>query len=303
MANVQKIDMFVQGKDATRCPTCGMAVRIIRRSDVFADGKRVDGMADHYEAMQQSHDAGDEAFRMDQDFGMYGMTAMREVDRHLATVDAKTAAKLREQRAGKKTVAMVGMASTSCNLAPWDEKDVEIWACNEMHYFGWVKRATRWFQIHSSFSYKREIAKRGVRGHYQWLMKNPWDIPIYTQYYDEKIPKSTPYPIRDVTRVLLKNFIRGVNGKKTKYFTSSLAYMMGIALLEGRNDKKDERPFQRVELYGFEMADDIEYVRQKSCAEFWVGLAMGMGVEVYTPEGNQLLLSTLYGGNEQGAGW
>ena len=104
--------------------------------------------------------------------------------------------------------------------------------------------------------------------------------------------------------MFFKNFRKGE--KKVKYFTSSFAYFMGIALLEGRTEEHKQagiKPFERIEIYGFEMSDDIEYVKQKACAEFWIGMAMGMGLEIYAPENCQLLWSALYGGNEQGDGW
>jgi hypothetical protein len=204
--------------------------------------------------------------------------------------DAVTAELLRRLRTGKKTVALVGMAETSCSLAPFREKGVEIWGLNEMHAFPWMARADRWFQIHKT--YKREVAKRGVRGHYEWLKENKWNIPIYMQHPQDEIPNSKEYPLHEVCDKFFKNFRRG--DAKVKYFTSSFAYYMGVALLEG---------FERIEIYGFEMSGDIEYVQQKACAEFWIGLAMGMGVEIYTPPNCQILHSPLYGGNEQGDGW
>jgi hypothetical protein len=238
-----------------------MAVRIMRRDN---------GEADHYEYIEDGYD-------------------MAQI---LPEQDEATAAELREDRKGKKTVAIVGMAPSSCSLAPWNDLDVEIWGLNEMHAFKWVKRATRWFQIHNSSSWKRHIAKRRVQGHYRWLKENPWKIPIYLQYPSDEVPLSCAYPLHEICDKFFKNFRRGK--MKIKYFTSSFAYMMGVALLDG---------FERIEIYGFEMADEIEYLQQKACAEFWIGLAMGMGVEIYTPPGNQLLYSKLYGGNEQGAGW
>jgi hypothetical protein len=256
------IPIIVGGEnDRTTCPVCNMAVRVVRRTN---------GYADHYEALIVGEDVG----------------------KVLRPQDPETAAKLKELRKGKKTVAIVGMAATSCSLAPFDDPDVEIWGLNEAHAFPWMKRATRWFQIHNSDSWKRYIAKRDVRGHFDWLKKNPWDIPIYMQYYQEIIPKSVGYPLHEIMDKVFPLFNKG--DKKVKYFTSSFAYMMGVAVLED---------FERIEVYGFEMADDVEYVKQKACAEFWVGYAMGKGIEIYTPEGNQLLWSGLYGGNEQGDGW
>jgi hypothetical protein len=259
----QPIPMIVGGDDdRARCPTCGMAVRVMRRT--------YDGGADHYEALIVGED----------------------VAKVLPPQDPETAAKLRELRKGKKTVAFVGLAATSCSLAPFDDPDVEIWGLNEAHAFPWMKRATRWFQIHATESWKRYIAKRDVRGHFDWLKKNPLDIPIYMQYYNELVPKSRDYPLHEVVEKFFNNFRRG--DLRVKYFTSTFAYMMGVALLED---------FERIEIYGFEMADEIEYVKQKACAEFWIGLAMGRGVEIYTPPNCQILWSALYGGDEQGAGW
>lgn len=262
MSQSHTIPMIVAGpNDRTACPTCGMAVRIARRHT---------GEADHYEAM----------------------IVGEEIAGHLREQDPVTAARLKQLRQGKKTVAIVGMAPSSCSLAPFDDPDVEIWGLNEAHAFSWMKRATRWFQIHNSASWKRYIAKRDVRGHFDWLKKNPWDIPIYMQYPAEIVPKSVGYPLHQVVEEAFPLFRRGED--KVKYFTSSFAYMMGIAVLE---------KFERIEIYGFEMADDVEYVKQKACAEFWIGFAMGRGIEVYSPPGCQILYSGLYGGNEQGEGW
>ncbi len=258
----QKIPMIIAGEnDRTACPTCGMAVRIVRRHT---------GEADHYEALVVGED----------------------IAKVLPEQNPEVAAELRKERQGKKTVALVGMAASSCSLAPFDDPECEIWGLNEAHAFPWMKRATRWFQIHGSDSWKRYIAKRDVRGHFDWLKKNPWGIPIYMQYPNDIVPLSVGYPLYQVVNTVFPNFRRGK--AKVKYFTSTFAYMMGIAVLEG---------FQRVEIYGFEMADDVEYVRQKACAEFWIGYAMAKGIEIYTPGNCQILWSGLYGGNEQGDGW
>jgi len=297
------IPVLVGGEDdRTNCPTCGMAIRMerttYRKSTVERYVPRIIG---------------------------------EDVAQVLRPQDPETAAKLKEQRKGKKTVAIVGMAPTSCSLAPFDDPEVEIWGLNEAHAFHqWFTRWDRWFQIHSSKSWKRYIAKRNVRGHYDWLKRfhygdfeskeqpkehawqdkgdfykeeggeryvlidDTWQKikPIYLQYWNGEIPDSLGYPLKEVSDYVFRNFWRG--DKKVKYFTSTFAYMMGIALLE---------KFERIEIYGFEMADDLEYVKQKACAEFFIGFAMGKDLEVYTPPNSQILYSSLYGGDEQGAGW
>jgi len=65
----------------------------------------------------------------------------------------------------------------------------------------------------------------------------------------------------------------------------------------------EEPKFDRIEIYGFEMASNDEYVEQKACSEFWIGLAMGLGIEIYLPPTCIMMFSELYGGSEQGAGW
>lgn len=294
--------MVGDDNDRTNCPVCGMSIRMERQT--------------YYKTERYVPN-------------IYG----EDVAQVLKHQDPETSAKLKELRKGKKTVAMVGLAPTSCSLAPFDDPDVEIWALNESHAFRqWFVRWDRWFQIHDSKSWKRYIAKRDVRGHYDWLKKyhygefderdqpqqhewqdlsdvqrevdgqkyilvdGEWEKlkPVYLQYPNSEIPNSIGYPIREVSDNAFINFRRG--DTRVKYFTSTLAYMMGIATLP-------EEGFDRIEIYGFELADDIEYIKQKACAEWWIGFAMGRGIEVYTPPNCQILFSALYGGDEQGAGW
>jgi len=253
---------FERGAKTDKCPVCGHPVRIVYRDNEHAD---------HYEPLTMRS----------------GWRAPE-----LQPVDPDTAKKLHKIRAGKRTIACVGMAPTSCSLAPYEDPDVEIWALNEMHVMPWMKRWDRWFQIHASQSWKRRVAKRGVVGHYEWL-KEDHGKPIVMQYWNPEIPGSEAYPLAEICEKLLGSFSRGDD--HVKYFTSSLSYMIGYALWSEKVD--------RIEIYGFELNDQIEFVKQKACAEFWIGLAMGRGVEVYAPPNCTLLWSSLYGGNEQGDGW
>lgn len=213
--------------------------------------------------------------------GLYEKFVLK--DKYLPELDDATAKKLRELRKGKKTVAIVGFANESVSLAPYSE-DVEIWGLNEAHAFQWMKRATRWFQMHDT--YRRALAKRGITTHYEWLKTNSWGIPIYMITKDETIPHSTVYPIDEVCE-LLGGARKGDN--RIRYFNSTFDYMMGIAILEG---------FERIEIYGVSMDSDNEYANQKPGAEFWIGMALGKGIEIYLPPVSSLLKTALYGGLE-----
>jgi len=238
--------------DITRCPTCGMVVKVVRR-----DGK----YADHYEPVN-----------------------LEAVDAILSPQKPEVAESLRVLRAGKKTVAFCGVAPSSAALAPFDDKDVELWGLNEAHVFPWLTRATRWFQLHPRTSWEREIAKRNITGHAEWLMANPWNIPIVMAHQHDDVPKSTQYPLRQIAEKAFKNIRRGT--AKVRYFTSTFAYMMGYAL--------EVEHFDRIEIYGVDMAEGTEFQHQKACFEFWIGYAMAKGVEIYLPDECQLMKAPLY---------
>lgn len=194
------------------------------------------------------------------------------------------ARELRELRKGKKSVAIVGFDTASCSLAPYKD-NVELWGLNEAHAFNWMTRATRWFQVHDS--YKREVAKRGIKHHYDWLKRNEWNIPIYMMKGDPLVPNSIAYPFDEVCDKFLGGIRKGED--RVRYFGSTFDYMMGIALLEG---------FERIEIYGIGMDSDNEYANQKPSAEFWIGIALGLGIEVYLTPESKLLKESIYGGLE-----
>jgi hypothetical protein len=198
-------------------------------------------------------------------------------------------AKAARAREDMNTVALVGMSPRSCAMAPWEDKKVAIWGENESHAFSFFERADAWFQVHNS--YRQKTAKRGVVGHYDWLKENKWNIPIYMQKVNKDIAKSEVYPLQDVCDVFLSKIYRGY--KRIKYFNSSFDYMIAMALLKN---------YERIEIYGFDMAGDNEYGLQKPSAEFWLGIA-SQHADIIMPDNCLLLKSELYGGKEQGEGW
>ena len=170
-------------------------------------------------------------------------------------------------------VAIVGSAKTTREYAPWLDPNVKIWGINEAMAFTWMRRADAMFQMHARWSFTRPN-NRNDPGHWQWLQqKHPF--PIYMQQVWPDIPSSVEYPLRQV----VERFGR-------RYFTSSVAYMIALALLHG---------FEKIEIYGVEMATDSEYTWQRDCVMYWIGRAEGMGIDVYLPPGCNLLKGRLYG--------
>ena len=239
----------LDGTELSECGLCGCPMRIIRRPD---------GSADHFRYLEPDE--------------------LAEVPNPISPVLDDF---LKAQRAGKKTVAIVGSAWTSRMWAPYDDPDVEVWCFNEMHGQLGVGKADRWFQLHKKWVWTSEEYVRF--GHTEWL-KEDRDYPLYMQQVYDGIPGATRFPLQEIQSRLLARIWRGETLLK-KLFTTSMVYGIALALDEG---------FERIELYGIELVMAGEYGYQREGMAFWLGKADGMGVEVWMPEKCELLKAPLY---------
>ena len=235
---------------------------------------------------------------------------------------------LEEQRKGKKTIAIVGFAPTTREIAPYDDPDVEIWALNEAYLQDWLIRWDRWFQIHKPWSYMRP-ENRNDPNHWLWLQnksdsclecrgtgtsllnkdkecsqcegtgvyipkrRTDWEFPIYMQDEDPEVPNSERFPLEEIIKMFLPTVVRGA-GIISEYFTSSYAYMCSFALYLWKTGEFGDVPL-RIETYGFEMSTETEYHYQKGSTEFWMGYANALGVDIWIPEACKLLDGQKYG--------
>lgn len=170
-------------------------------------------------------------------------------------------------------VAIVA-ADPSHELAPFEDCEWEVWGCNSLwricqdtagHF-----RADRWFEMHP-MSVQTDDELRAIA-------RCP--IPIYhlgdATY--EQAPMGVPYPLEAV-----------LNRFRYRYFTCTFAYQIALALLEG---------FTTIGLFGVELdrGSSRERMVEKACVEFWMGLALGMGVNIITPQDSHLTVQEhLYG--------
>jgi len=173
----------------------------------------------------------------------------------------------------KKTVAMVGFSPSSRSEAPYDNPDIQIWTLNKAHMQDWMKRFDVIFQLHTVEYLEKCIGlSDGDRKHWDWL-KEKHDYPIYMQEKFKQFPSSMKYPLEQMKK------------QYGDFFTGTPAYMMALAIHQG---------FERIELYGFDMASNTEYEKQRDSMEYFIGMAEGMGIEVYIPEDSPLLKGRLY---------
>jgi len=174
-----------------------------------------------------------------------------------------------------KTVCIVGLAPSSRHRAFFDQPEgTEFWCLNnghscfrpeEMAYF------TRWFQVHP-FAEIMEDRLEDRERHLDRLRQ--MTIPVYMQERHEDIPRSVAYPRQEV-----------IDDLGFDYFTSSIAYMLALALYE---------QFECVKLYGVSMEAGGEYIHERPCVEFILGIAHARGVEVVLPEDCALLRGQAY---------
>lgn len=92
---------------------------------------------------------------------------------------------------------------------------------------------------------------------------NDMDVPVLLPERHPKVPKSVAYPYEQVQEIV---------GEPPQ---SSIAYMIGFALLRKRN----------FGLFGVHMRDSDEYGFQRANCRYLLGLARGMGVKYVLPDG------------------
>jgi hypothetical protein len=114
------------------------------------------------------------------------------------------------------------------------------------------------------------------------------------QAVHDDMPASVRYPIERICAVF------------GRYFTSSIGYMLASAILEGRDDSlkvvDPDAAYGWIGLYGIDLAADSEYADQRPNAEYLIGLARGLGIEVVIAEGAALLKADRLYGYEPGLG-
>ena len=171
-------------------------------------------------------------------------------------------------------VAIVGLAPSTHDQAPFEDPDWETWGLvQDNESYPYLDRA---FEIHP-LSFIREVKPLIER-----RMREEIDVPLYTQEAYPEIPNATAYPIEDVIAVI------------GDYFNSSISYMLGLAILEKA---------ARIGIWGVDMAGDDEFGYQRPNTEYMIGFAKGMGIDVVVPEESSLLTFGVDGGCKHTKNW
>ncbi len=189
-----------------------------------------------------------------------------------------------------RKVALIGFAESYAD-APFHDASVEVWGLNELHRY--LPRWNRWFELHRRENFEIR-GDRQQEQHVAWLRQQVpvgqfGHRPVYMREIFEDIPAAVRYPLEAMTA---KFFGRTGEGA---YFTSTIGFMLAMAIAEGRDDQfrpiDEDSAFGWIGLYGIDLASNVEYADQRPNAEYFIGLARGLGITIEIAKRSALLKS------------
>lgn len=166
-------------------------------------------------------------------------------------------------------VAIVGTAG-SWKQTPWNDIGLKIWSLNDAYRMPGFVRADAWFDFHPLDKFfhpptdQPVFAHQVPPGHYvrpathrEWLGQQAQTIPVYLHPdYQTQHPTAatwahaTPFPKAEIEAVF------------GRYFTSSPAWMLALAMLQGATE---------VHIYGIHLSTEHEYIEQRPQFEYLIG--------------------------------
>ncbi len=165
----------------------------------------------------------------------------------------------------KRKIAIVGTAD-SYKDAPVYDDSWEIWTFCAM--WETIPRCDRFFEMHDQdHFFNTEIDEKL----FEFIRKSGKDAYVADPI---QFPDATPFPFKK----LYDKFGR-------RYFTSTAAYVVALALLESPD---------QIGLWGVDMASDNEYATQRACCEYYLGMIVWAGIKLYIHPDSSLLKGSLY---------
>ena len=160
-------------------------------------------------------------------------------------------------------------------MTPWTDSGLKIWSLNDAYRLPGFVRADAWFDFHPTDRFiappvegQGMFAHQVPPGYYvrpadhlAWLGRQAQTIPVYlhpdylTQHPPARDwPHARPFPKADIEAAF------------GRYFTSSPAWMLALAMLQGAKE---------VHIYGIHLSTEHEYIEQRPQFEFLIGRFLG----------------------------
>ena len=171
-----------------------------------------------------------------------------------------------------ENICLLGSAPSSLRLAPFSNPDWAMCGCSPGVY-GVAPRTEAWVELH-----RYEPGQPWFSPEYCQFLAN-YPGPVWMAEKRPEIPNSIELPLVEL-----------IQKYSPYFFTSSLAYMMAMAIESG---------FKRIALYGVDMAAESEYHQQRLGCQYFAIIAKAHGIEVGVPPESDLFRpSPLYGVSE-----
>lgn len=177
-------------------------------------------------------------------------------------------------------MAIIGFEEQNIRTAPYDDPAWDCWLFNMFNRLGFAHdelgrfRCDRAFDLHQLHAQsEKDLA---------WIHHCP--VPIYLTHPIGANPRQRVLDLDAIEQRIFALYGRVV---RCRYFASSFAYALALALSEG---------YQTIGLFGVSLNWGRERVVERGNLEYWIGIAEGLGVEIVLGERSLLLTHPgLYG--------
>lgn len=171
-------------------------------------------------------------------------------------------------------IAILGSHPASNTLAPFADRDWEIWSCSPQNHN--LPRIDAWFELHS-------LDRKWVAGNEPYIQVLQQHSRVYIAVPDPRLPNGIIYP-RDM---ILSKYPQ----KHQTFFSSSVAWMLALAI--------EQRP-DEIGMWGIDMAAGDEYEYQRPGCHYFMGIAEELGIKLVVPPQSDIMeLHPMYAYKEQ----
>lgn len=190
---------------------------------------------------------------------------------------------------GYTGIAILGTAGTSMALAPFKDKSWAIWACSPGAYPVCAQnRSDVWFEPHRWLP--TAPGQFGAPGTRPWFSPEFHEFlsahkgPVFMSVVQPSIPASVRIPFEELIQ------------KYGPYFwTSTIAYMLAMAI-EALAQRAQAGEKVSIGLWGVDMCSTEEWAYQRPGCQHFLGVAMGLGVNIVLAQESDLMRPpTMYG--------
>ena len=153
------------------------------------------------------------------------------------------------------------------DLFDFNRTDADVWVFNEAANTAFKgKHVDGVFQLHTPVIWKNPNNRNDTK-HYDWLKQTT--IPVFMQEQYEEIPAAVKLPRDEIMQMIARGT---TESGAIREVSCSPSWAVAYAVYA---------EYKRIEIYGVELESGTEYNYQQGNFKFWLGVAIGKGIEVF----------------------